>query len=732
MHSSVDVAACGTPKGRIEKAWGDERMTPGSLVLVPGNGGGLASRFCKPRLGNSLELQDAARRRAACQFGGRTHCAADAASGGAAGETGAGSMTELSSSVIMAAAGCVDYAASNTFQVIFTSDLMCKVLSFLRQKDVFSAIQVCHKWRHLAAGLGECDETTGAVRWPAFRHLGILRQKKHSMVIKCQSRATGKLLVVKRIQTRVCPSTGEAQDQYQDQGFPVRYLREVGLLRAADHPNVMRLHSIYYHNDHLDLFSEYVGQNLEDYIVQQGPEAYTDVGSRHHAVLMAQCRGFVRQILEGVCYCHSVGIILRDMKPRNVMIDAHDPTRVKLTGLALGRFASLPAEALTREVVTQCYRAPEILLGGVHPIYSAPVDMWSVGCTLAEIASGRTLFEGDSEIGQLFQIFRVLGTPDESSWPGVSLLPDFLSEVPRWQAQDLRLKVPGLCQCCLPGDIEVGRSSDAGQGKASPRSHVNVRGGAGRRGAKGVGGHRAECGVRLLAQMLRYNPCARISAKTALRHPYFAVSSSAPAPPATATATAPTQVPLQPEAQVASSRTRVNYSAERGREARHLDVRGEGGGHTSQGGEPIVGEERREGGGAEGEGRQSGWGRKAKAAAANAAAVHAISGAIAAVEAAAAAAAVVVVSGGVHTCAHVCNPQPQDAAQQGRRGGGVTEEGEGEEHVEEDGGGWGALSLSGAYVEYGGYLVVGSTGTALSLCCRVCCRVCCTVCCSVL
>ena len=72
--------------------------------------------------------------------------------------------------------------------------------------------------------------------------------------------------------------------------------------------------------------------------------------------------------------------------------------------------------------MTQCYRAPEILLGGANPRYSAPVDMWSVGCTLAEMASGRTLFEGDSEIGQLFQIYKVLGTPDDRSWPGVTLL----------------------------------------------------------------------------------------------------------------------------------------------------------------------------------------------------------------------------------------------------------------------------------------------------------------------
>ena len=337
-------------------------------------------------------------------------------------------------------------SASSIVHDVLTSDLLLKVWAFLGQEHIFQAIQVCHRWRNLSSGLDESESSedgqlTGAVNWPAFRHLGILRQKKHSMVVKCQSRASGKVLVVKRIQTRVCPSTGESQDQHQDQGFPVRYLREVALLRAADHPNIMRLHKIFYYQDKLNLFSEFVGQNVEDYIAQQAEEAY-QIGTPQHRVMMDTCRLFVRQIIEGVCYCHSVGIMLRDMKPRNVMMSMHDPTKVKLTGLALGRFASLPAEALTREVVTQCYRAPEILLGGATPVYSVPVDMWSVGCTMAEIASGRTLFEGDSEIGQLFTIFRVLGTPNEESWPGVSLLPDFLSQAPLSLPPPLSLSLP--------------------------------------------------------------------------------------------------------------------------------------------------------------------------------------------------------------------------------------------------------------------------------------------------
>ena len=69
------------------------------------------------------------------------------------------------------------------------------------------------------------------------------------------------------------------------------------------------------------------------------------------------------------------------------------------------------------------YRAPEVLLGS--PKYSCPIDIWSIGTIYAEMVNRRPLFQGDSEIDQLFRIFRVLKTPTEDLWPGVTQLPDF-------------------------------------------------------------------------------------------------------------------------------------------------------------------------------------------------------------------------------------------------------------------------------------------------------------------
>mmetsp|Transcript_18371 Transcript_18371/g.16030 ORF Transcript_18371/g.16030 Transcript_18371/m.16030 type:complete len:115 (+) Transcript_18371:654-998(+) len=101
--------------------------------------------------------------------------------------------------------------------------------------------------------------------------------------------------------------------------------------------------------------------------------------------------------------------------------------------------------------------------------------MWSVGCIFAEMAQRRPLFCGDSEIDQIFKIFRIMGTPKESTWPGVSNLPDFKPTFPKWQAQSLAKQCPNL-------------------------------------DAKGID---------LLTKMIAYDPMARISAFDALNHPYF-------------------------------------------------------------------------------------------------------------------------------------------------------------------------------------------------------------------
>ncbi|OCB88282.1 Pkinase-domain-containing protein [Sanghuangporus baumii] len=181
---------------------------------------------------------------------------------------------------------------------------------------------------------------------------------------------------------------------------------------------------------------------------------------------------FTHQLTSGLLYCHAHRILHRDLKPQNLLIDKDN--NLKLADFGLARAFGIPLRTYTHEVVTLWYRAPEVLLGSRH--YSTAIDMWSVGCIFAEmVLRGSPLFPGDSEIDQIFKIFKLLGTPNEETWPGVSQLPDYKSSFPQWQPQSLSQHLP----------------------------------------------HLDPTGVDFLHSTLIYDTARRISAKRALKHAYF-------------------------------------------------------------------------------------------------------------------------------------------------------------------------------------------------------------------
>mmetsp|Transcript_21003 Transcript_21003/g.50120 ORF Transcript_21003/g.50120 Transcript_21003/m.50120 type:complete len:193 (-) Transcript_21003:808-1386(-) len=136
-------------------------------------------------------------------------------------------------------------------------------------------------------------------------------------------------------------------------------------------------------------------------------------------------KSFLYQLIKGVAHCHKHGVMHRDLKPQNLLVDDSNPEQplLKIADLGLARAFSIPVKSYTHEIVTLWYRSPEVLLGGTH--YSTPVDMWSVGCIFAEMVRKTPLFPGDSEYQQLLHIFKVLGTPNEQTWSGVNRFRDW-------------------------------------------------------------------------------------------------------------------------------------------------------------------------------------------------------------------------------------------------------------------------------------------------------------------
>ena len=143
----------------------------------------------------------------------------------------------------------------------------------------------------------------------------------------------------------------------------------------------------------IHLVFEFLTMDLKKYLDSLGPE---------EMVQPELVQSYLYQILEGIIFCHERRVVHRDLKPQNLLIDSKG--KIKIADFGLGRAFSIPVREYTHEVVTLWYRAPEVLLGTSK--YSCPLDIWSVACIFAEMVTKQPLFHGDSEIDQLFKIFK--------------------------------------------------------------------------------------------------------------------------------------------------------------------------------------------------------------------------------------------------------------------------------------------------------------------------------------
>ncbi|KAK8742490.1 hypothetical protein OTU49_001912 [Cherax quadricarinatus] len=200
-----------------------------------------------------------------------------------------------------------------------------------------------------------------------YEKIDFLGEGQFATVYKALDVETKQIVAVKKIKLG---SREEARD-----GINRTALREIKLLQEVHHPNLIGLLDVFGYKSNVSLVFDFMDTDLED------------------------------------------------LKPNNLLVNSAGVLKIGDFGLA--RFFGSPNRQYSHQVVTRWYRSPELLFGARS--YGTGVDMWAVGCILAEMLVRCPYFPGDSDLDQLTRIFTALGTPTEETWKDVTKLSDYLS-----------------------------------------------------------------------------------------------------------------------------------------------------------------------------------------------------------------------------------------------------------------------------------------------------------------
>ncbi|KAI4375175.1 hypothetical protein MLD38_013079 [Melastoma candidum] len=223
-------------------------------------------------------------------------------------------------------------------------------------------------------------------------------QGTYSNVYKARDRETGKLVALKKVRF----DTSEPES--------IKFMaREIKILRELDHPNIVKLEGLATSRMQFSIYLvfDFMQSDLQR-IITRPDERLTE----------PQIKYYMNQLLSGLQHCHERGILHRDIKGANLLIDRNGVLKIADFGLA-NYYRPGGRRPLTNRVVTLWYRAPELLLGATD--YGIGIDLWSAGCLLAEMFAGHPIMPGRTEVEQLHRIFKLCGTPQDDYWKKVKL-----------------------------------------------------------------------------------------------------------------------------------------------------------------------------------------------------------------------------------------------------------------------------------------------------------------------
>ncbi|GAA5980853.1 hypothetical protein JCM11641_004743 [Rhodosporidiobolus odoratus] len=201
-------------------------------------------------------------------------------------------------------------------------------------------------------------------------------------------------------------------------GLPITSVREIRILKMLDHPNVVPVVDIAY--EAADPASFALGKTFMVFPYMDHDLAGL-LENPKVTLEMEHIKQYSQQLLKGTEYLHQNNILHRDMKAANLLINNKGELMIADFGLARSVEKASANASYTSMVVTRWYRPPELLLGEKH--YHAPIDMWGVGCVLAEMFHRSPIFPGDSDMNQAQRIFGLCGAPNDRTMPGWTELP---------------------------------------------------------------------------------------------------------------------------------------------------------------------------------------------------------------------------------------------------------------------------------------------------------------------
>lgn len=227
---------------------------------------------------------------------------------------------------------------------------------------------------------------------PRYSNLKYIGEGAYGMVVSAYDNKTDTRVAIKKI------------SPFEHQTYCQRTLREIKILTRFSHENIINIQDI--------IRAPTIDMMKDVYIVQCLME--TDL----HKLLKTQTISnehvcyFLYQILRGLKYIHSANVLHRDLKPSNLLLNTN--CDLKICDFGLARIADPDHDHtgfLTEYVATRWYRAPEIMLNSKG--YNKSIDVWSVGCILAEMLNNKPLFPGKHYLDQLNHILNINGSPTE-------------------------------------------------------------------------------------------------------------------------------------------------------------------------------------------------------------------------------------------------------------------------------------------------------------------------------